>query len=106
MGALGVFDPDLYANGDPWCSGLPLDRFADIRVGPDAESIHQRVKIDLDPRFRQHPDMGGAEQVLRIELADFAGRAEPAEGCRQRAGGYRRSDLDKQRVDDFVDPAG
>jgi cholest-4-en-3-one 26-monooxygenase len=31
MGALGVFDPDLYANGDPWCSGLPLDLFAELR---------------------------------------------------------------------------
>ncbi len=31
MGDLGVFDPDLYANGDPWRSGLPLDLFAELR---------------------------------------------------------------------------
>src|ERR1700722_19932810 len=31
MGDLGVFDPDLYANGDAWCSGLPLELFAELR---------------------------------------------------------------------------
>lgn len=31
MSDLGVFDPDLYANGDPWRSGLPLDLFAELR---------------------------------------------------------------------------
>lgn len=31
MSDLGVFDPDLYANGDPWHSGLPLDLFAELR---------------------------------------------------------------------------
>ncbi len=28
---LGIFDPDLYAQGDPWKSGLPLDLFAELR---------------------------------------------------------------------------
>jgi cholest-4-en-3-one 26-monooxygenase len=28
---LGLFNPDLYVNGDPWKSGLPLDLFAELR---------------------------------------------------------------------------
>lgn len=31
MGDLGIFNPDLYAKGDPWKSGLPLDLFAELR---------------------------------------------------------------------------
>jgi cholest-4-en-3-one 26-monooxygenase len=31
MSNLGVFDPDLYANGDPWKAGLPLELFAELR---------------------------------------------------------------------------
>jgi len=31
MANLGIFDPDLYAKGDPWKAGLPLDRFAELR---------------------------------------------------------------------------
>jgi cholest-4-en-3-one 26-monooxygenase len=31
MTDLGIFDPDLYAKGDPWKSGLPLDVFAELR---------------------------------------------------------------------------
>jgi cholest-4-en-3-one 26-monooxygenase len=31
MMGLGLFDPDLYAKGDPWQSGLPLDLFAELR---------------------------------------------------------------------------
>jgi cytochrome P450 len=31
MRDLGVLDPDLYANGDPWRSGLPLDLFSELR---------------------------------------------------------------------------
>ena len=31
MTDLGLFDPDLYAKGDPWKSGLPLDLFAELR---------------------------------------------------------------------------
>jgi cholest-4-en-3-one 26-monooxygenase len=31
MTDLGLFDPDLYARGDPWKSGLPLDLFAELR---------------------------------------------------------------------------
>jgi len=32
MSELGVFDPDLYARGDPWQSGLPLELFAALRA--------------------------------------------------------------------------
>ena len=31
MSDLGIFNPDLYAKGDPWKSGLPLDLFAELR---------------------------------------------------------------------------
>ena len=31
MSDLGIFNPDLYAQGDPWTSGLPLDLFAELR---------------------------------------------------------------------------
>lgn len=31
MTALGIFDPDLYGQGDPWTAGLPLDAFAALR---------------------------------------------------------------------------
>jgi cholest-4-en-3-one 26-monooxygenase len=31
MTGLGLFDPDLYAQGDPWKSGLPLDLFSRLR---------------------------------------------------------------------------
>jgi cytochrome P450 len=31
MSGLGVFDPGLYENGDPWTSGLPLALFAELR---------------------------------------------------------------------------
>ena len=31
MTDLGLFNPDLYAKGDPWKSGLPLDLFAELR---------------------------------------------------------------------------
>jgi cholest-4-en-3-one 26-monooxygenase len=32
MSDLGIFNPDLYAQGDPWKSGLPLDLFAQLRA--------------------------------------------------------------------------
>jgi hypothetical protein len=47
MGDLGVFDPDLYANGDPWRSGLPLDLFAELRDG-----MRRQADDDVDGR---HP---------------------------------------------------
>ena len=47
MGALGVFDPDLYANGDPWCSGLPLDLFAELR---DERPCYWQP-LDTEPLF-------------------------------------------------------
>ena len=31
MSDLGIFNPDLYAQGDPWKSGLPLEMFAELR---------------------------------------------------------------------------
>ena len=31
MSDLGIFNPDLYAKGDPWKSGLPLELFAELR---------------------------------------------------------------------------
>ena len=32
MSDLGIFNPDLYARGDPWKSGLPLELFAELRA--------------------------------------------------------------------------
>ena len=47
MGDLGVFDPDLYANGDPRHGGLPLDLFAELR---DERPCYWQP-LDAEPMF-------------------------------------------------------
>ena len=43
MSDLGIFNPDLYAKGDPWKSGLPLDLFAELpRTAPAIGSRSSR----------------------------------------------------------------
>src|SRR5690348_2508436 len=44
MNGLGVLDPDLYEQGDPWTAGLPLDMFARLRT--ETPCIWQPLKDD------------------------------------------------------------
>jgi cholest-4-en-3-one 26-monooxygenase len=47
MSSLGVLDPDLYAHGDPWTAGLPLDLYARLR--DEAPCYWQ--PLDSEPLF-------------------------------------------------------
>jgi cholest-4-en-3-one 26-monooxygenase len=75
MSDLGIFNPDLYARGDPWKSGLPLELFAELR----AERPCYWQSLEDEPMF-----VDGVWVVTRY--TDIVAIIRDTEGFSTRAG--------------------